>query len=161
MQDNKSRSKFQSTKTFGHDRGYSAVFRQFAAVGSHCSLMHGYALSFRFVFGCVELDERNWVVDFSSRGPVGKIKKFLDDTFDHTVVVAANDPQRMMFMQLEEAGLAKVVVLPEGVGCELTAKYVAEVADSIIRAETGNRCWIESVEVAEHGANSAIYQMGS
>ena len=56
-------AKFKSTKTYGHDLGFSAAFRQWRA-DSHCKYIHGYALAFRFEFEADELDVRNWVVDF-------------------------------------------------------------------------------------------------
>ena len=55
---------FFSTKTYGHETGLSCAFRQPNATHSHCSLLHGYALSFKFVFGAQELDNKNWAVDF-------------------------------------------------------------------------------------------------
>ena len=75
-------AKYFSTKCYGHNIGLSAVFRQPHA-DSHCSLLHGYSLSFKFTFGCNELDERNWVVDFGGLKP---LKKWLEDSFDHKVV---------------------------------------------------------------------------
>ena len=42
--------KYFSTKTYGHERGLSCAFRQPLALHSHCSLLHGYALSFSFKF---------------------------------------------------------------------------------------------------------------
>ena len=56
--------KYYSTKTYGHEEGLSCMFRQPLATHSHCSLLHGYALSFSFKFGCNHLDDKNWVVDF-------------------------------------------------------------------------------------------------
>ena len=56
-------AKHYSTKTYGHNIGLSAVFRQLHA-DSHCRFLHGYSLQFKFTFGCDELDEKNWVVDF-------------------------------------------------------------------------------------------------
>ena len=53
-----------STKTYGHEEGLSAVFRQPNATHSHCSLLHGYSLGFRLVFSAEVLDDKNWVVDF-------------------------------------------------------------------------------------------------
>ena len=53
-----------STKTYGHERGLSCAFRQPNASHSHCSLLHGYALAFTFVFECTELDDKNWGVYF-------------------------------------------------------------------------------------------------
>ena len=45
----------------------------------------------------------------------------------------------------------------DGVGAEKFAKHAFDAADDIIRAHTNNRCFVESVECMEHGANSAIY----
>ena len=47
---------YYSTKTYGHNIGLSAVFRQPNAEHSHCHLLHGYSLAFTFTFGCNELD---------------------------------------------------------------------------------------------------------
>ena len=43
---------YYSTKTYGHNIGLSAVFRQPNADHSHCHLLHGYSLAFTFTFGC-------------------------------------------------------------------------------------------------------------
>ena len=51
---------YNSTKTYGHDVGLSCSFRQWRAQ-SHCSKVHGYALSVKFTFAAEKLDERNWV----------------------------------------------------------------------------------------------------
>ena len=40
-------AKFTSTKLFD---GYSTCFRQWKATDTHCSYLHGYALSFRVWF---------------------------------------------------------------------------------------------------------------
>ena len=147
---------FQSTKTYGHDLGLSACFRQHRAVHSHCSLIHGYALSFKFVFECDELDDKNWVQDF---GGLKQLKKGLFDLFDHKLVVAEDDPNKDDLCMLGGLGLAEVVVLP-AVGCEMFAKIAFDMADGLIRGyqmSTGQRVRVVSCECAEHGANSAIY----
>jgi 6-pyruvoyltetrahydropterin/6-carboxytetrahydropterin synthase len=51
---------FRSTKIFD---GYSTVFRQWKADGTHCQFLHGYGISFKVWFEG-ELDGRNWVWDF-------------------------------------------------------------------------------------------------
>ena len=58
--------KFYSTKNYGNDRGLSCSFRQWRATHSHCSLIHGYSLGFRFVFEADTLDDKNWVYDFGN-----------------------------------------------------------------------------------------------
>ena len=145
--------KYQSTKTYGNDRGLSCCFRQWRADHSHCSLIHGYSLGFRFVFEADELDERNWVYDF---GNCKWIKNFLEDTFDHTLVIAKDDPELELFKQLHNKKVAKLWVL-DNVGCEKFAELVYEFVAPTLNVKTNGRVKLKSVEVFEHGANSAIY----
>jgi len=146
--------KHYSTKTYGHERGLSCVFRQPNATHSHCSLLHGYSLGFSFKFGTECLDDKNWVVDF---GGLKELKDWLEDNFDHTLVVDRDDPEIKELMSLQDKGLAKVVILP-GVGCEKFAEEAFWYADSVVKNLTDGRCYCVSCEVREHGANSAIYE---
>ncbi|EPF71057.1 6-pyruvoyl trahydropterin synthase family protein [Acinetobacter rudis] len=146
--------KYLSTKTFGHDLGISCAFRQWRAVHSHCSKIHGYALSFHFVFEAEQLDERNWVMDF---GGFKALKDKVLELFDHKLVVAEDDPMLSEFKKLDGLGMADVVVLP-AVGCEMFAHYVFEMAQDVLQVELERgRVKLKSVEVREHGANSASY----
>lgn len=143
---------YKSTKTYGHNIGLSACFRQPNA-HSHCKLLHGYSLAFKFTFTASELDERNWVVDFGGLKP---LKLWLEETFDHKVVLSEDDPYLETFEELERKGLADLVIL-DGVGVEMFAKHAYNYADKLVREMTDNRCWVTEVECAEHGANSAIW----
>lgn len=144
---------YKSTKTYGHSVGLSCCFRQHSA-DSHCKLLHGYALSIKFVFTAKELDKRNWVVDF---GGLKGLKSMLEDTFDHKLLVAKDDPHLGLLMSLNEAGVADVVVVDK-TGCEAFAELIYKVAEQwLFDAGFAPRCGIESVEVSEHGANSALY----
>lgn len=143
---------FRSTKCFGHDLGLSAAFRQWRAA-SHCRLVHGYALAVRFEFEADILDERNWVVDF---GSFEDVKQFLREHFDHKLLVAADDPQRGTFEALGNLGLADVVVVP-ATGCEKFAELIYTFTKRWLVRQHGHRVRLVSVEVKEHGANSAIY----
>lgn len=146
-------TQFRSTKTYGHTIGLSCCFRQWRAE-SHCRLLHGYALAFRFEFGAANLDMRNWVVDF---GSLKTLKGMLEDTFDHTLVVAIDDPELDRFKELEKAGLCQLRVLP-AVGCEAFAEQAFGAADSWLQYNGyAPRVRVVSVEVSEHGANSAIF----
>ena len=147
---------YRSTKTYDHNEGLSCCFRQWRADHSHCRFLHGYALAFKFTFAAARLDDRNWCVDF---GGLKRVKAWLHDTFDHTTLVAEDDPHRAAFESLAKDGLMVLRILPS-VGCEATARYVFEAVETIIGAETGGRAWVESVEVSEHGGNSAIYKPG-
>ena len=148
-----SQFKYYSTKTYGPESGFSCAFRQWRAE-SHCRFLHGYPLSFRFLFGSNELDVRNWVVDF---GSLKSLKGMLERTFDHKTIVAADDPQMKWFVTAHELGIIDLVVLPAG-GCEKFAEFAYGAADVWLR---DNGYWprvkLIEVEVREHGANSAIY----
>lgn len=144
---------YRSTKTYGHNLGLSAVFRQHKA-NSHCNKLHGYALAFRFEFEATELDDRNWVVDF---GDLKALKAMLEDTFDHKTVVAATDPELAFFQTMREHGLIDIMVT-NAVGCEAFAKLAWEYADHVLKTQGYKpRVRVASVECMEHGANSAIY----
>ena len=146
-------ARYRSTKTFGHDVGLSAAFRQWRA-DSHCRFIHGYALAFRFEFEADELDARNWVVDF---GGLKGLRGMLEDTFDHKMLVAQDDPEIEWFREAQRRGIAEVVEVEAG-GCEKFAELVYECTAQWLRdAGFSPRCRLVSVEVREHGANSAIY----
>jgi 6-pyruvoyltetrahydropterin/6-carboxytetrahydropterin synthase len=145
---------YYSTKTYGHNIGLACVFRQPNADHSHCHLLHGYSLAFRFTFGCDRLDNKNWVVDFGGLKP---LKKWLEDHFDHKTAVDINDPHLDKLKELEKHDLAEIVEF-DGVGAEMFAKHAFDFADKLIREQTDNRCYVVEVECMEHGANSAIYR---
>ena len=144
--------KYYSTKTYGHNIGLSACFRQPNA-HSHCKFLHGYSLQFKFVFSCDSLDERNWVVDFGGLKP---LKAWLENTFDHKVVLDKEDPHMDAFVELQSKGLAELTLL-NGVGVEKFAEHAFNFANNLVKEMTNNRCYVVSCECAEHGANSAIY----
>ena len=122
--------------------------------GFYADLLGGYALAFRFVFATDELDERNWCMDF---GGLKAVREWLHENFDHTLLVAADDPELPLLLQLQEAGLASIRVLA-AVGCEAVAKYAFDYVGPLVGRTTGDRVWLESVEVREHGGNAAIYE---
>ena len=150
---------FRSTKKFD---GFSTVFRQWKADGTHCRFLHGYDIEFRSTFEG-ELDERNWVWDFGGmKRANNKIdgmspKEWMDYMFDHTFVVAEDDPFKESFMKMDEAGVAQVRVIP-AVGAERFAQYVYEKVNEFVQAETEGRVRVVSVEFMENHKNSAIYQ---
>ena len=143
---------FRSVKTYDHSEGLSCCFRQWRAQ-SHCRLLHGYALAFRFVFATRHLDECNWCFDFGGLKPV---RAWLHDMFDHTTVVARDDPEMAQFEALSKAGLMKLTLLPSA-GCEATAAFVFDYVSRFVGQQTRDRVWLESVEVREHGGNAAIF----
>jgi 6-pyruvoyltetrahydropterin/6-carboxytetrahydropterin synthase len=144
---------YRSSKTYGHDIGLSACFRQWRA-DSHCRLLHGYALSVHLEFEADELDVRNWVVDF---GSLKSFKHQLEQTFDHRLLVSEDDPQLAELLKLQALGVAEIVVVP-ATGCEAFAKLIYEGAEIWLKdAGYAPRVRMHSVTVREHGANAATY----
>tara|TARA_R100001591_G_scaffold34653_1_gene46230 strand:+ start:448 stop:912 length:465 start_codon:yes stop_codon:yes gene_type:complete len=150
--------KFTSTKIFD---GFSTVFRQWKAETTHCKYLHGYGVSFKLYFEG-ELDERNWVWDFGGmKRAKGKIedmspKEWFDYMFDHTFIVAEDDPYLPSFLKMDEAGVAQVRVVP-ATGAERFAQFIYDKVNPFIQEETNNRVSISKVEFREHNKNNAIY----
>ena len=148
-------NRFYSSKKYGHERGLSAAFRQWRA-DSHCRFVHGYSLEFEYVFGASELDENNWVVDF---GGLKELEDWLKQNFDHKTLVAIDDPMYKIFEEMDEKQVIRMVPV-ESTGCEMFAKMAMQYANDLIGRLYGDRCWVESVTVREHGANSATCSIG-
>jgi 6-pyruvoyltetrahydropterin/6-carboxytetrahydropterin synthase len=152
-------SKFQSTKLFD---GFSCVFRQWKAEGTHCKFLHGYGVSFRVWFEG-ELDERNWVWDFGgmkrAKGTIDNMnpKEWMDYMFDHTTVVAEDDPALGGFKTMNDLGIIQLRILPS-VGAEQFSKYIFEKLNTFVQEETENRVKVVRVEFMEHNKNTAIYE---
>jgi 6-pyruvoyltetrahydropterin/6-carboxytetrahydropterin synthase len=173
------KAKYLSTKTYGNDRGLSCCFRQWRSTHSHCSLLHGYSIGIKLIFESETLDDRNWVMDF---GGLKAFKEWSEYMFDHTLVIAEDDPHLKMFEKMAELGLqdqggvCDIRIVP-AVGCEkfseLAYKKMKNILETFQRGEAytlengktfecrypvGQGVRLRSVEVFEHQANSAVYE---
>ena len=150
--------KFQSSKVFD---GFSTVFRQWKATTTHCRFVHGYGISFKVYFEG-DLDERNWVWDFGGMKRAkteidGKSpKEWMDYMFDHTLIVAEDDPYINAFKEMDTAGVAQVRVIP-ATGAEKFAEYIYNKLNKFVDTETEGRVRVTKVKFMEHGKNAACY----
>jgi len=152
--------KFRSKKRY---EGFSTVFRQWKASDTHCSKIHGYDVYFDITFEG-DLDHRNWVADFGivkrakTKIDGSSAKEWMDFMFDHTFIVAEDDPCLPLFKQLanQENQAAQIRILPS-VGAEQFAKYIYEKINAFIQEETNNRVRVVEVQFFENSKNSAIY----
>tara|TARA_B110000285_G_scaffold33256_1_gene34820 strand:- start:104 stop:568 length:465 start_codon:yes stop_codon:yes gene_type:complete len=150
--------KFQSSKVFD---GFSCVFRQWKAETTHCRFIHGYGISFKVYFEG-ELDDRNWVWDFGGMKRAKTLidgkspKEWMDYTFDHTLILAEDDPYIKAFQQMEEAGVAQVRIIP-ATGAEKFSEYIFNKLNTFVKEETNNRVRVIKVKFMEHGKNAAYY----
>ena len=150
---------YQSTKLFD---GFSCCFRQWKAETTHCRFLHGYGVSFRVTFEG-DLDHRNWVWDF---GGMKRAKTLIDDMqpkawmdymFDHTIIVAKDDPKLETFQAMEVMGIIQLRVV-EATGAEKFAEFIYNKLSEFVYEETQGRVRIAQVEFMEHGKNTAIYK---
>ncbi len=150
--------KFQSSKVFD---GFSTVFRQWRAKSTHCRFVHGYGISFKVYFEG-ELDHRNWVWDFGGMKRAKTLidgkspKDWMDYMFDHTLVVAKDDPELNAFQQMDRVGVAQVRVIP-ATGAEKFAEYIYNKLNEFVKTETEGRVKVVKVKFMEHGKNAAYY----
>ena len=150
--------KFQSSKVFD---GFSTVFRQWKAKETHCRFVHGYGISFKVYFEG-ELDHRNWVWDFGGMKRAKTLidgkqpKAWMDYMFDHTMIIAEDDPELKAFQQMDAVGVAQVRVIP-ATGAEKFAEYIYTKLNSFVQEETEGRVRVTKVKFMEHGKNAAYY----
>lgn len=142
--------KYCSTKEY-KDLG-PVAYRQWRA-DSHCRLIHGYALSFKFHFEAYTLDARNWVQDYGGLKP---LKGLLEEWFDHTLLVAEDDPDRQHLEYLGLKKLAKITLVGR-TGCEGLADFIIRFVNEQFLPLYGDvgRVICRRVEVRETGANMA------
>jgi len=125
------------------------------------SFLHGYSLSFKIIFEG-DLDEKNWVFDFGgmkrAKSTIDGMnpKAWFDYMFDHTTVIAEDDPYLNTFQQMDAQGTIQLRILPT-VGAEKFAEYVYNKVNDFVQKETEGRVRVASVEAREHEKNSAIY----
>ena len=147
--------KYISTKEYSHLA--PIAYRQHRA-DSSCRLIHGYALTFKFEFECDTLDARNWCFDYGGLRP---LKDFIEDKFDHCMLLAQDDPHYDVIKNLGTLGLAKITEV-EKTGCEGLADFMYEYVNTIFLPNCGTaeaeRVWCCKVEVRETPSNMAMRQ---
>tara|TARA_R100000734_G_C3205270_1_gene22555 strand:- start:216 stop:512 length:297 start_codon:yes stop_codon:yes gene_type:complete len=83
-------------------------------------------------------------------------KAWMDYMFDHTLIVAEDDPEVEAFKQMDAAGVAQVRVIP-ATGAEKFAEYIYTKLNDFVKTETDGRVRVTKVKFAEHGKNAAYY----
>ena len=150
--------KFQSSKVFD---GFSTVFRQHKAEDTHCRFIHGYGISFKVYFEG-ELDGRNWVWDFGgmkrAKTQIDGMnpKEWMEYMFDHTTIIAEDDPFLEAFRKMDDAGAAQIRVIP-ATGAERFSEYIFNKLNEFVQEETEGRVRVTKVKFMEHGKNAAYY----
>ena len=150
--------KFQSSKVFD---GFSTVFRQWKAKETHCRFLHGYGISFKVYFEG-ELDEKNWVWDFGGMKRAKTLidgkqpKAWMDYMFDHTVIIAEDDPGMGDWKTMNKLEVIQLRVIP-ATGAEKFSEYIFNKLNEFVHTETEGRVRVTKVKFMEHGKNAAYY----
>ena len=135
--------KYTSTKEY-HD-SFPCAYRQWRA-DSHCNQIHGYSFTIKVYFGADTLDARNWCADY---GGLKDLKAILEDQFDHTLIVAHDDPHLPFFQEMnnlvtvrsdndvestvpQERGAVCDIRVVHGVGCEKFAELAYNTMQDIL-----------------------------
>ena len=80
----------------------------------------------------------------------------MDYMFDHTTIIAEDDPHLALFEDMHVQDIIQLRVIP-ATGAEQFAKYVYDKVNTFVLEETNNRVSVSQVEFSEHNKNSAIY----
>ena len=110
-----------------------------------------------------DLDERNWVWDFGgmkrAKTQIDNMsaKEWMDYMFDHTMIIAEDDPFIESFKLMDQAGAAQVRILP-AVGAEKFAEYIYNKLQEFVNTETEGQVKVVQVQFMENQRNSAIYK---
>tara|TARA_B100001093_G_scaffold104826_1_gene97084 strand:- start:2857 stop:3318 length:462 start_codon:yes stop_codon:yes gene_type:complete len=149
---------YKSTKLFD---GFSCCFRQWRADETHCKFLHGYAVSFKVTFEG-ELDHKNWVWDFGGMKRAKTLinglqpKAWMDYVFDHTTIIAEDDPNLSTFQTMEIMGIIQLRTV-KATGAERFSELIYDKLNHFVKEETDGRVRVTEVEFMENGKNTAIY----
>lgn len=91
-------------------------------------------------------------------GGLKPLKEKLEEWFDHTLLVAVDDPERETLLELGKKKLAKITEV-EKTGCEGIAEFLYDYVNEIFLPSYGkdvsDRIWCRKVGVRETDANFA------
>jgi 6-pyruvoyltetrahydropterin/6-carboxytetrahydropterin synthase len=125
------------------------------AHGGKCAFLHGYERSFEIEFGCSEFEAgTGFVVDFSD---LKEVRALIQEQFDHTTLIARDDPERELFERLERAGAMDLRIM-DHTGMEGAAQWVYRNVDRLIRERTGGRVRVIRVNARESRKNAVVFR---
>lgn len=146
-------ARFHMRKLFGE---LPCCHRSWANRGKRFFL-HGYERAFEIEFACAETEPGTGLV--VDGGAVGEIRSALRYQFDHTTLIAADDPQRDLFELLAERGVVDLRIM-DNTGMEGSAAWVFETAERIVALATGGRVWVSRIEARESRNNVVTLTAG-
>ena len=112
--------------------------------------LHGYERQFEIEFACAETDPHSrTVIDARC---LREVRTALARQFDHTTLIASDDPQRELF-ELLAAQHALDLRIMHCTGMEASAAWVFDTVERIVGEATGGRVWVSRIEASENRNN--------
>jgi 6-pyruvoyltetrahydropterin/6-carboxytetrahydropterin synthase len=102
----------------------------------------------------------NWIVDYGGfkAPPQGNgLKDWMNDKWDHTMLIEKDDPYLDLFQTMQMEGLCKLVIMDK-IGAESAARMVFEHFNEVLSKTDAGRCKCIKVECFENDNNSSIYE---
>ncbi len=119
--------------------------------------LHGYERSFEIEFACAETESGTGsVVDDIT---LKEVRAILRDQFDHTTLIAADDPQRDLFELLADRGVIDLRIM-DNTGIAASAAWAFETVERIVGPATTGRVWVSRIMARESHDNVVTLTAG-
>ncbi len=119
--------------------------------------LHGYERTFDIEFACAETESgTDAVIDDNA---LDEVKTALRYQFDHTTLIAVDDPQRDLFELLADRGVIDLRIMDD-TGMAGSAAWTFETVESIVGLATGGRVWVSRIEARESRNNIVTLTAG-
>lgn len=90
---------------------------------------------------------------------LNEVRAALRYQFDHTTLIAEDDPQRDLFELLAERGVVDLRIM-DSTSMEGSAAWAFETAERIVALATGGRVWVSRIEASESRNNVVTLTAG-
>ncbi|GAB7143520.1 6-carboxytetrahydropterin synthase [Mycobacterium riyadhense] len=112
--------------------------------------LHGYERTFEVEFACAETAPgTGLVVDTRC---LKDLRAALRRQFDHTTLIAADDPQLDLFQMMADQGVIDLRIM-DSTGMEACAAWVFDTVERIVGKATEGRVWVSRIEARENRNN--------
>jgi 6-pyruvoyltetrahydropterin/6-carboxytetrahydropterin synthase len=114
------------------------------------AFLHGYERTFEIEFACAETEPGSGLV--VNNECIKTIRAALRFQFDHTTLVAADDPQRDLFELMAINGVIDLRIM-DNTGTQCCAAWVFDTAERIVGPATQGRVWVSRIEARQSRNN--------
>jgi 6-pyruvoyltetrahydropterin/6-carboxytetrahydropterin synthase len=120
--------------------------------------LHGYERAFEIEFACAETEPGTGAV--LDAKTLTQVWAALRNQFDHTTLIAVNDPQRALFEMLADRGVIDLRLM-DSTGMEGSAAWVFHTVESVVAQATRGRVWVSRIKGRESHNNVVTLTAGS